>query len=89
MRRCAHQLIQERAPFWTVTSLITGIYYEMNRPCYVNLLAKTVRIKALHIFKSSCLDLTILKVPHLYAISKWLEILDPPHHTPKCQCFFV
>ena len=45
--------------------------------------------KTLRIFKPSCLVLTtILKVPHLSANSTWLEMLDLPHYTPKCQYFF-
>ena len=49
----------------------------------------TVKVKTLRIFKSSCLGLTILKAPHLSAISIWLETVDLPHHTSKCQYFFV
>ena len=26
--------------------------------------------------------------PQLSAISKWIEILDLPQHTPKCQFFY-
>ena len=49
----------------------------------------TVKVKTLRIFKSSCLGLTILKTPHLSAISIWLETVDLPHQTFKCQYFFV
>ena len=49
-----------------------------------------MRVKPLCIFKSSCFGLTILEVPHLSAVSKCLEIVDLPHHTPiNGNTFFV
>ena len=51
--------------------------------------AKTVRVKPFGIFKPLCLGITILKVPYLSAILKWLETIDLPHHVPKCQYVFA
>ena len=35
--------------------------------------------------QGSCLGLTTLKVTHITAISKWLQILDLPRNTPKTR----